>query len=597
MIEEKIKQSLLNSLNQLEISFKDEDLFVKQTDSLDRGDYTTSIAMKLASRLKQNPKEIAQQIVDNLEKIEDIEKVEIAGSGFINFYLSDKYLLSQIKEILDKGGKEYVKSGLKKGKNILIEYTDANPFKVFHIGHLYTNTVGEAFSRLQETTGASVKRASYQGDVGLHVAKTIWGIKYLFGKNNQTFEDIEKLELSKKVEFLGEAYMIGAQYYDDIKDEDVMKEIRNINYYLYQSVCSSLPRKDFEGLNKIEIDKWYKEGKQWCLDQFENIYKTLGTQFDYLFFESEAGEIGYKMVKENIGKIFKEDNKAVIYEGDPNKGLHTRVFINQFGLPTYEAKEVGLVRLKSEKTKWDESIIITGSEQIPYFKVVLDALRKILPQYAGIAKHIPHGLISLPGMKKMSSRRGEVVAGEDLLRTTQNAVQDLMKENKKEIDENELEEISLKIAVGAIKYAFLRVSVGKNIVFDISKDIQIDGDTGPYLMYVYTRAKSILDSAEDFSTQDTHKTEIMSAPHIQVLMRQISRARDTVLDSAVNYSPSTFCTYLFELGQIFNQFYQEINVLNAENEDRQLLSVLVRATAEIMKEGLYLLGIETVDRM
>jgi arginyl-tRNA synthetase len=172
-----------------------------------------------------------------------------------------------------------------------------------------------------------------------------------------------------------------------------------------------------------------------------------------------------------------------------------------------------------------------------------------------------------------------------------------MKDSEKDMEEVEIEKIALKIAVGAIKYAFLRVGVGKNIVFDISKDIQVDGDTGPYLMYVYTRARSILDSAEDESRNTTCIGSCLSSPHVKGLVRKISNYNDTVLSSAINYSPSTLCTYLFELGQTFNQFYQEVNVLNAEEEDRELLLAIVDASAKVMEHGLGLLGIETVDRM
>jgi arginyl-tRNA synthetase len=597
MIKENIEKYLVDALNKTDLVFNKNEVLVEQTSSLDKGDYTTNIAMRLAPKLNVNPREVARRVLEQIKYGSEIEKVVIAGPGFINFYLSDRYLLTQVQKILENGADKYIRSGIKDNKNILIEYTDANPFKVLHIGHLYTNTVGEAFSRLQETTGANVKRANYQGEIGLHVAKTMWGIKYLLEENNETFEDIEKLDLSQRVEFLGEAYMTGAEYYDDIEDKAAIEEIQDLNYYLFQLVYKSLPKKDLKKFDELGVDEWYRKGRIWCLDQFEIIYEALGTDFDYYFFESEVGEIGYNMVKENIGKIFKEDDGAVIYEGDPDKGLHTRVFINQFGLPTYEAKEIGLAKEKSEKEDWDESIMITDKSQAPYFKVVLDAISRLLPQYANIAKHISHGVITLPGMKKMSSRKGEVISLENLLRITQDAVKELMKSSEKEMDEDEIEQISLRIAIGAIKYAFLRVSVGKNIAFDISKDIQVDGDTGPYLMYVYTRAKSILDSAEDITPDTTCITGCLSSPPVKALVREISKVDEIVLNSAMNYSPSTLCTYLFELGQTFNKFYQEVNVLNAEEGDRELLLAIVEATAKTMKEGLKLLGIETVDRM
>jgi arginyl-tRNA synthetase len=200
-------------------------------------------------------------------------------------------------------------------------------------------------------------------------------------------------------------------------------------------------------------------------------------------------------------------------------------------------------------------------------------------------------------MKKMSSRKGEVISAEELLDITQEAVRNSMKKSEREFDEEEMDKISEKIAVSAIKYAFLRVSVGNNIAFDINKDVKFEGDTGPYLMYVYTRARSIIESADEAPTSSACVGVCLTNIYMKELVRQISRLNDIVLSSSVNYSPSTLCTYLFALGQIFNKFYQEVNVLNSQEEDRDLLLAIVKATAESMKEGLHLLGIDTVSRM
>ncbi|MCD4811519.1 arginine--tRNA ligase [bacterium] len=597
MIKTTIQDLIIQSLSNLDIEIDIKDLVVEQTNDFSNGDYTTNVAMRLASKGDKSPREIAQSIVDSLEKTLDIEKVEVAGPGFINFFLSTAYLQGEIKKILDMGGVEYLKSGTKEGKDILIEYTDPNPFKMMHVGHLYTNIVGESFSRLQEATGANVKRANYQGDVGLHVAKTMWGIEKKLKEESLLFKDIGKLSLFDRVEWLGKAYQLGSEYYDELEDEEAIEKIQDINYYLYQICYPSIPQKDFKGLENLGVSEWYVEGRKWCLEYFEEIYETLGTKFDYYFFEGEVGEQGYKMVLENIGNgIFKKDDGAIIYEGDPDKGLHTRVFVNQFGLPTYEAKELGLAKSKSSKGKWDESIMITGMEQMPYFKVVLDALGKLLPEIAKVSRHTPHGLIVLPGMKKMSSRKGEIINAEDLLSIAKESVASLMKENGK-VKGEDIDDLAQKIAMSAIKYAFLRVSVGKNIVFDLSKDIAFDGDTGPYLMYVYTRAVSIINSCKvEYDSSSCSEKKVKSVEVVE-LMRYIGKAQEVVLNASTNYSPSTICTYLFELGQSFNRFYQNVNVLNAEEEDQKFLLALVDATAQIMSAGLNLLGITTVSRM
>jgi len=597
MIKNTIQKLIIQSLSSLNIEIDNKDLVVEQTNNFVNGDYTTNIAMRLASKEGKSPREIAQSIVEGLEKTSDIEKVEIAGPGFINFFLSTTYLQGEIKQILDMGGVEYLKSGTKDGKNILIEYTDPNPFKMLHVGHLYTNIVGESFSRLQEATGANVKRANYQGDVGLHVAKTMWGIEKKLKEEGVLFDDIEKLTLFERVEWLGKAYQLGSEYYDDLEDKDAIERIQDINYYIYQICYPSIPQKDFKELEDIGVGSWYREGRKWCLEYFEGIYETLGTKFDYYFFEGEVGEEGYKMVLENIDNgIFKKDDGAIIYEGDPEEGLHTRVFINRFGLPTYEAKELGLAKSKNTRGEWDESIMITGKEQSSYFKVVLDVLSRLLPDIAKVSRHAPHGLIVLPGMEKISSRKGKIVVAEDLLSMAKESVVSLMREGGK-VEGSDIDDLAQKIAISAIKYSFLRVSVGKNIVFDLSKDIAFDGDTGPYLMYVYTRAMSILNSCEVEYDSGACLGDGVDNVSVVELMKYLSKLQGVVLDASTNYSPSTVCTYLFELGQSFNRFYQNVNVLNAKEEDKKFLLALVDATAQIMSAGLNLLGITTVSRM
>jgi arginyl-tRNA synthetase len=597
MITTDIRKSLIQTLEKLEIQFVPEDIIIEIPNTIENGDYTTNIAMRLASRIKSNPRGLAQKIVDILENGIDIEKVEIAGPGFINFYLSTQYFQKELKKILDMGGIEYLKSNTKKGKKILIEYTDPNPFKMMHVGHLYTNIVGESFSRLQDMTGADVKRANYQGDVGLHVAKTMWGIEKMIEDEGKTFEDISGLSLFEKVAWLGRAYQLGAEYYDDIEDPSAMSRIQDYNYYIYQISYPSIPQKDFKEFEDMDVQYWFREGRKWCMDYFETIYEVLGTKFDYYFFEGEEGERGYKMVMDNIDNgIFKRDDGAIIYEGDPEKGLHTRVFVNKFGLPTYEAKELGLSKSKSERGDWDESITITGSEQSGYFKVISDAISKLVPEYAKVFTHIPHGMIRLPGMKKMSSRKGSIIAAEDLLSLAKDSVIQLMRSNGK-VDSDDIDGLATKIAISAIKYAFLRVSVGKDIVFDLEKDIQFDGDTGPYLMYVYTRALSILKASEVEYDSSVCLEGCLSNPVVLGLVKQIGKSSSVVLNASANYSPSTLCTYLFELGQIFNRFYQEVNVINSDPEEQKFLLAIVKSTTQIMEAGLNILGISTVERM
>lgn len=590
---EKISKNLLDILKDLGITV--EKVIVQEPVDFSHGDLTSNIALQISKDLQLPPREIAQKIADMYPEDEDIEKVEVAGAGFLNFTFSEQYLRKVVSTI-SKDEVEAFRIGLNKDKKYIIEYTDPNPFKIFHIGHLYTNMVGESFARQQEALGAIVYRANYQGDVGLHVAKTLYGLKILFEKDGITFEDLKKRDLVEKVKYLGEAYMLGFNQYDDTKDPKALEEVKMLNYYIFSLYIPSLERKPFFDTFENEgIKEMYEDGKQWCMEYFERIYERTGTKFDNYFLESEMSEKGLELVTKNIapeGKaIFIKDDGAVIYKGDEFKGLHTRVFVNNEGLPTYEAKELALAYTKFEQVPFDESVIITANEQSMYFKVVLDAISQLSPEIANRSKHFSHGMVKLPGAEKMSSRKGQIVEGEWLLDETKRRVVDIMEESK-QWDEREISQISEKISIAAIKHAFLKVGVGRDVIFDFDKSISFEGDTGPYLLYVYARCKSILERQKINNTQGS---KYPLNPYTKALLSQISRYDDILLSSSLSYTPSTLCSYLFDLGQSFNSFYQNVRVL--ESEDKEFLLTVVDATAKTMKHGLNVLGIEVVDRM
>lgn len=594
-----IQQEISDNLKEIlkNIGASVENVKIEIPEQITHGDMTSNIAMQISKQLSISPFNLAQEIVKNFPKSDKIEKIEVMQPGFINFFFSDKYLLEVLREI--NTDEKYFNIDILKDKKYVIEYTDPNPFKTFHIGHLYTNMVGESFAGLTEALGACVVRANYQGDVGLHVAKTMWGLEKILRDENSTFNNLSKRSLNDRVRYLGDAYMLGFKMYDDLKDEEVINDVKNINYYIFSLYIKSLPKREFfEEFDRRNIQEMYSEGRKWCLEYFEEIYKRTGTKFDRYYFESQMGEDALRIVRENMnGKdknIFKESSGSIIYEGDPKKGLHTRVFVNSEGLPTYEAKEIALALKKYEDINFDKSIIITANEQTPYFNVVLDALSQLNPQVANSTVHIGHGLVKLPGAEKMSSRKGKIIEGEWLLNQAQKKVEEVMRKSGK-WDENEIKDISDKVAISAVKYSFLKVSVGKDVIFDLEKATSFDGDSGPYLLYVYARCMSILREHDGkVSNFDFSKPSELDA-YTKELLRAISRYNYTLLLSAINYSPSILCSYLFDLGKTFSSFYQNVKVLGSDNEDF-LLQVII-STANVIKNGLKVLGIDTVDRM
>ncbi|MBI5044679.1 MAG: arginine--tRNA ligase [Candidatus Levybacteria bacterium] len=288
------------------------------------GDYATNIAFQAAKILKISPMEAADKICSalKLKTGESFKKIEIAKPGFINFFLSQKALLKSLDRDTQEVASEHFK-----GKKIMIEFTDPNPFKEFHIGHLYSNIVGESISRLIERAGGEVRRVCYQGDVGLHVAKAIWGLSQQIANGIWKIAEFDQKSLKGKAKALGEAYALGAAAYEE--DPHAKEEIIEINKKVYASISSAQVSED----NKM-VSELYLKGRQWSLDYFESIYERLGTEFLHLYFESYAGVIGLELVKKNKD-VFKESQGAVVFPGE-DYGLHTRVFINSLGLPTYD---------------------------------------------------------------------------------------------------------------------------------------------------------------------------------------------------------------------------------------------------------------------
>lgn len=565
IIENKIKEVLKNIGIEGNISFN-----IEHPDNLANGDYSTNVAMVCAKPQKSNPRELAEKIKTELKNNlpVGISSVEVAGPGFINFYLSREFFAESINEILGKGS-DWGKNNLLEDKKVMVEYTQPNPFKPFHIGHLMSNAIGESISRIVEFSGARTIRANYQGDIGPHVAKAIYGLME-FGLPDSG------LPISLQAQYIGECYSKGSNFYDT--NEEIKKEIDNINKKIYD-------RSD------DEINKIYDWGREVTLAAFEEIYKLLGTKFDHYFFESEMAIKGEIIVKKNLGEVFEESDGPIVFHGEKyDPKLHTRVFMNSQGLPTYETKEIGLTFTKFEKENPDISIVTTAVEQAEYMKVVMKAISILYPDWGRRMKHIAHGMMRLAS-GKMSSRKGNVITGESLLNDSMDVVLEKMKD--REMSDDDKKKIKEAVGVAALKYSILKSSLGSDIIYDFEKSISFDGDSGPYLQYTSVRANAILKKSESFKLSD--KIEIPS--EISDLEKQLYQFGEIVEYSYSNLEPHHIATYLTELASSFNSFYGNTQILKEENIYMAYHINLVKAFYQTMKNGLWLLGIEVPEKM
>lgn len=486
-------------------------------------------------------------------KLPEIEKVELAAGRFINMYLSKKFFADSLSHIIEKG-ETFGKGEHAKGYKVMVEYTDPNVMKPFHIGHLMSNAIGEAISRVIEWNGASVSRMNYYSDSGLNIAKAVWGVKAKL--NELPSEDAPPAERSS---FLGQAYAFGVAQFE--ADKGVAEEIIDINKKIFSR-------------GDEEINKLYDLGKRWSLEHLAELYKRLGTHFDYSVGESEIAESGKEIVLDFVKKgIFEESEGAIVFHGERyNPKLHTRVFINKEGLPTYEAKELGLTQKKFKEYAPDLSLVITANEQNDYFKVVQEAMKQVFNNVAEKTKHFGHGILKLPS-GKMSSRTGNVITAEELI----SQVTDKVKGSE-------------DVAIAAIKYMILRQGIGQDIIFDFDKSVSTEGDSGVYLQYAHARANSILEKAGKKGNPAGER----AATH--EIERLLYRLPEIVERAGAEYAPNHIVTYLTELASAFNNFYAREPVLEESAASAYRLAI-VEAFKIVMKNGLTILGIPAPERM
>lgn len=555
-------------------------------------DFSTNLAMKLAKHLHKSPMEIAEGIKATLKDF----KVEVAAPGFLNFTLDENYWQNALKTLSEKS----FKKDTLKNQTILAEFSDPNPFKVLHVGHLYTSIVGDSISRLLENAGGDVKRLNFGGDVGLHVAKNLYILK------DQDITEYENAAPAEKTELLGRCYVEGTRAYED--SEEAHAEITDLNKLIYE-INASGPETSYDDPYISKIAGLYWWGREASYAYFADFYANIGLKFDKFYPESSVAGLGKEKVLENTPGTYEESDGAIVFKGE-KFGLHTRVFINKEGLPTYEAKDVGLIFQKDADYHFDKSIVITGDEQKEYMRVVMKSIECYAPDLIAKSTHLTHGMVKLPGMVKMSSRKGNFLRAVDVLQM----VKDTLKSEYNSEDE--------KIALGAIKYAFLKSKLGGDIELDIKESVSMTGNSGPYLQYSAVRAKKILEketqnnscnSDTGGSTRGTPtKLAGASAPrgvvgdesrqdpmselqHELALIKKLSGYESALAEAEQDLAPHKLATYLYETAQEFSRFYENCPVAGSENEATRRL--IVETYLKIITHGLNILGIEVPERM
>lgn len=515
------------------------------------GDLSTNIALKISKQLGKNPREIAEQVTDALRNNPNFAEVNVAGPGFINIRLQDRELFDLATPESDQNISD---------STIVIETNNPNPFKAMHIGHALNSITADAIANLLNRTTSRLHRVSYHGDVGLHVGKSMYA---LLDYTDSLPERLLEVPESERNSFMSRMYALGSRAY---KEDEVAKQ------QIDQLAKQSFDRQDpvYAAIYDTIFD--------WSFAQIDSVVRRLGNQpTEQRFLESQADTLGVRIVRGNVPQVFQESDGALVFKGS-EYGSFDNAFVSSSGLGLYAARDLGLMQLKNEQFHPDRSYIITAEEQRDYFRGVIAAAGLIWPERANQTINISTGTLKLT-TGKMSSRDGEVIEIDWLFDQIANAITERGGEPTEDI------------IAGALRYAFLRVRVGSDIVFDINEAVSIQGNSGPYLQYAHARACSILakssvESTVQISELDTNERE---------LVRKIGEYSE-VLDKAVTeLMPHHICNYLYELAQEFNRFYEKSRIIGDEREALRLHIVeLYRST---LARGLRVLGIVAPEKM
>jgi arginyl-tRNA synthetase len=525
------------------------------------GDYASNVALRLAKKLGQPPRQIAEQIVESAKpKLAAVEKIDIEGPGFINLRLKDSQLFGSVLNLREEKTLE--------GQTMVVEYADPNPFKILHAGHLYTALVGDAIANILEASGGDIHRVNYGGDVGLHVGKCMWAILEKLGGENP--EKLSEVADTDKLSWLSQRYVEGNQAYEDNpRAKNKIIELNKRVYSLHEHQDKDSP---FASI--------YWTCRQWSYDGFAALYERLNVhEFEQYYPESSVVATGLKTVGQHTGKVYEESDGAVVFRGE-KYGLHTRVFITKEGIPTYEAKDIGLIFHKQKDYKFDRSVVITANEQAQYMQVVLKSLEQFEPKLANSTIHLTHGMVKLEGGVKMSSRQGNFLSADNVLDSAKQATIDSRGQD------------DAPVTLGAVKYAFLKNRIGGDIIYNPEESVSLEGNSGPYLQYALVRAKSILAKASGQAAAGSAKE--LNADE-RALARKLSMYPEVFAEAADDLSPHHICNYIYEVCQTFNRFYENNRVIGDPRSDVRL--ALVASYKEVLERCLRYLGVPTPDRM
>ena len=555
-----LKKELENSIRKAVDSENDFEIVFSRPPDFKLGDIATPLSFELAKKLKKNPILIAKEIAENIILPEGVARAETSG-GYINFFFDRNYFSKKTVERIIGEADLYGK-GEKKKEKVMVEYSQPNTHKSFHIGHLRNVCLGDALANIMGFSGYETVRANYIGDVGAHVAKCLWGyMKFYDGV----------IPDHNKGDFLGKVYS---------ESDNKLKESEE-----YQEEYKIVLKNLYEG-DKKTLDVW-KMTRDWSLEEFNRIYQELGVNFDIFLYESEVKDEGTKIAHELLDKGVAKNKEGAVIVDLKEFGLDEFVILRSDGTALYSTKDLALAERKFQDFKIDRSLYVVGSEQKFYFKQLFKTLELMGFSQAKKCFHLSYELVMLEE-GKMSSREGNVVLYSELKDVVKKEALNQVRER----NISNADTISEIVTIGALKYSMMKDN-NKRIVFNWKKALDFEGDTAPYIQYAHARASSILKKIGELNSglgiDDLNEKEYK-------LVSLLSEFPEVVERASIDYRPDFVSNYVYDVAKCFNEFYHECHVLNAET-NKEFRASLVRATKIVLNNALGLLGIKAPEEM
>lgn len=577
-----IANSLLTSLKALtakdqEIDLSASDLFkmLEKPPESKMGDYALP-CFRFAKMLKKKPQEIAATLKTSIESGNNpwIDNIQLAGA-FLNFFTSKPQLAkSLLTKIADNSFFNLPKVNAEK---IMVEFSQPNTHKEFHVGHARNVCLGDSLSRILAYQGHDVTPVNYIGDEGAHIAKCLWRMEQMD----------EEVPEHHKAEWYGKRYVEANQALEKATVEEKEKYEKEIS-----AILRNLENQDGEHY------KIWQSSREDCLKDFKDIYSWLDVHFDHYFFESEFSDSSQKLVDKYLANgLFHESNGAIGIDLSDYKLGFCMVRKSDGNIP-YMTRDIALAEKKFNEFQVDRSVYVVGSEQNYHFKQLFKTLELIGFENAKKCYHLSYGMVTRPE-GKMSSRKGNSISFSQLKIEIEKELKGYLARYEGDWSTEDISDISHKLAVGAIKYGMLQADPAKEIVFDLKEWLSFEGDTGPYLMYSYARTQSIMRKAAEMGQKPSlDNLELLTNDSEHELLRYMYDFNSNVTTAGEHYRPSTLAHHLFQMCKAFNRFYTDVSVLKAESST--LMGgrlALLEGFAKTLKQGLNLLGITPPEKM